>query len=121
MYDAFISYSHTKDKPLAARLQEVIQTLGKPWYRRRAARVFRDDTSLTASPALWPSIERALEMSRYLILLASPEASTSKWVDREVAWWLKNKGRATLLIALSAGELRWVSTSGDFDWDHRPG
>src|SRR5271154_166847 len=35
-YDAFISYSHAKDKPIAAALQSAIQKLGKPWYRRRA-------------------------------------------------------------------------------------
>jgi hypothetical protein len=42
-YDAFISYSHAKDKPIASALQSVVQKLGKPWYRRRALRVFRDD------------------------------------------------------------------------------
>ena len=51
VYDAFISYSHAKDKPIAAALQSVIQRLGKPWYRRRGLRVFRDDTSLSATPA----------------------------------------------------------------------
>ena len=30
LYDAFISYSHAKDKPIAAALQSVIQKLGKP-------------------------------------------------------------------------------------------
>ena len=60
LYDAFISYSHAKDKPIAAALQSVVQKLGKPWYRRRALRVFRDDTSLSATPSLWPSIEQAL-------------------------------------------------------------
>jgi hypothetical protein len=58
LYDAFISYSHAKDKPIAAGLQSVVQKLGKPWYRRRALRVFRDDTSLSATPHLWPTIER---------------------------------------------------------------
>src|SRR5262245_53687771 len=55
LYDAFISYSHAKDKPIAAALQSVIQRLGKAWYQRRALRVFRDDTSLSATPHLWPS------------------------------------------------------------------
>ena len=41
MYHAFISYSHLKDRPIAAALQSVIQTLGKPWWKRRASRVFR--------------------------------------------------------------------------------
>ena len=38
LYDAFISYSHTKDKPIAAALQSAIQKLGKPWYHRGAGR-----------------------------------------------------------------------------------
>jgi hypothetical protein len=59
LYDAFISYSHAKDKPIAAALQSAIQKLGKPWYRRRALRLFRDDTSLSATPHLWPTVEQA--------------------------------------------------------------
>src|SRR5262245_18493796 len=90
-YDAFISYSHAKDKPVAATLQSVMQRLGKPWYRRRALRVFRDDTSLSATPGLWPSIEQALGNSRYLILLASPEAAASMWVSKELIHWLDHK------------------------------
>lgn len=116
LYDAFISYSHAKDKPIAAALQSVIQKLGKPWYRRRALRVFRDDTSLSATPSLWPSIEQALGESRFLVLLASPEAASSPWVDKEVAFWLSAKGPGTLLIALTDGDLAWDNTSGDFSW-----
>jgi tetratricopeptide (TPR) repeat protein len=113
-YDAFISYSHAKDKPVAAALQAVVQTLGKPWYRRRAMRVFRDDTSLSATPGLWPSIEQALAQSRFLILLASPEAAASQWVGKEVAYWLEHRGSDTLLIALTEGDLSWDSGTGDF-------
>ena len=64
-YDAFISYSHAMDKPVAAALQAVMQKLGKPWYRRRALRIFRDDTSLAATPELWPTLEQMLGRSRY--------------------------------------------------------
>ena len=114
IYDAFVSYSHAKDKPIAAALQSVIQTLGKPWYRRRALRVFRDDTSLSATPQLWPSIEQALGNSRFLILLASPDAAASPWVNKEVAFWLDTRSADTLLIALTDGELAWDNAAGDF-------
>ena len=67
-----------------------MQKLGKPWYRRRALRVFRDDTSLSATPHLWPTIEQALGNRAILILLASPEAAASKWVNKEVAYWLEH-------------------------------
>lgn len=115
-YDAFISYSHARDRGIATALQDVVQRLGKPWYRRRALRVFRDDTSLAATPALWPSIVDALDGSRFLILLASPEAAASRWVDREVAHWLAHRGADTLLLALTAGELSWDEAAGDFAW-----
>jgi hypothetical protein len=115
-YDAFISYSHAKDKPIAASLQSTIQTLGKPWYRRRVLRVFRDDVSLSATPHLWPSIEEALSQSRYLILLASPEAATSPWVAKELLYWLDHKDIDTLLLAVTDGELVWNDYDNDFSW-----
>jgi MTH538 TIR-like domain (DUF1863) len=70
----------------------------KLWYRRRALRIFRDDTSLSATPSLWPSIEHALGQSRFLILLASPEAATSPWVRKEIAFWLEHKSADTRRI-----------------------
>jgi tetratricopeptide (TPR) repeat protein len=114
VYDAFISYSHGSDRVLAASLQAAIQRLGKPWYRRRALRLFRDDTSLSASPHLWSSIEYALQHSRFLILMASPEAAASPWVDREVVWWLDHRSPEALLISLCDGELVWDPAVGDF-------
>lgn len=116
-YDAFISYSHAKDKAVAAVLQSVIQTLGKPWYKLRALRVFRDDTSLSATPHLWLSIEQALNQSRHLILLTSPEAAASVWVAKEVEYWLQHRSIDTLLIGVTDGELRWDETAGDFTGD----
>jgi hypothetical protein len=116
LYDAFISYGHAKDKPIAGALQSVVQKLGKPWYRRRALRVFRDDTSLSATPQLWPSIENALSESRYLILFASPEAAASPWVGKEVEYWLEHRNPSTLLIGLTAGELSWDDSASDFAW-----
>jgi hypothetical protein len=115
LYDAFVSYSHAKDKPIASALQSVVQKLGKPWYRRRALRLFRDDTSLSATPHLWPTIEQALGQSRFLILLASPEAAASQWVNKEVAYWLEHKSADTLLIAVTDGALSWDAAANDFD------
>ena len=114
LYDAFVSYSHAKDKPIAATLQSVVQKLGKPWYRRRALRLFRDDTSLSATPQLWPSIEKALGQSRYFILLASPDAAASKWVNKEVGYWLDHNSVETLLIGVTDGDLAWDEATSDF-------
>lgn len=87
-YQAFISYSHAADNRLAPALQVALHKFAKPWYRRRAVHVFRDETNLLASPQLWKNIVRALDQSEYFILLASPEAARSKWIAQEVAHWL---------------------------------
>ena len=114
-YDAFVSYSHAADGRLAPALQRGLQSLAKPWYQRRALRVFRDQTSLSASPELWSAIEEALSQARYFVLLASPEAKASHWVDQEVHWWRENRSHDTVLLVLTDGELRWDNDRGDFD------
>jgi TIR domain len=115
-YKAFISYSHAADGQLAPKLQAALHKFAKPWYRMRAIRVFRDDTNLSISPDLWLSIEKALGESEYFLLLASSQAAESKWVDKEVDFWLSHKTRETLLIVLTEGELSWNSATADFDW-----
>lgn len=116
-YDAFISYSHAADGKLASALGAELQRFGKPWYKRRSLNLFRNQTSLSATPALWAAIEQALQSSRYFLLLASPEAAASPWVQKEIAWWLEHKPLQTLLIALTRGNIRWDLVVGDFDWD----
>jgi len=60
---------------------------------------------------LWPSIEAALLDSEYFLLLASPDAAASEWVQREVAWWLDRRPTDHLLIALTRGEIRLTDGS----------
>jgi WD40 repeat protein len=116
-YDAFVSYSHAVDGRLAPAVQAGLQSLAKPWYRRRVLRVFRDRTSLSASPELWPSIERSLGESRVFILFASPESAASRWVEQEVAWWRAHRERDTFFIALTGGSLEWDDRANDFRSD----
>jgi hypothetical protein len=85
-YDAFISYSHAADGQLAPALQRGLQRLAKPWNRRRALNVFRDETGLSTNPHLWSSVQAALDDSGWFILLASHEAAASEWVNKEVQW-----------------------------------
>jgi WD40 repeat protein len=114
-YDAFISYSHSADGQLAPAVQSGLQRLARPWYRRRALRVFRDETGLAVNPHLWGSIERAMDESRYFVLLASPAAAASPWVTREVEHWLATKPPETLLPVLTDGTLVWDNTTRNFD------
>jgi hypothetical protein len=110
-YDAFISYSHALDGALAHALQTGLEQFAKPWYRSRAQRVFRDTTDLAANPNLWSSIVEALASSNWLILMTSPDAAKSNWVNREISWWLANKSPQRLLVVLTDGELIWDEES----------
>ena len=109
-YDGFISYSHKHDVVLGPALQTSLERFAKPWYKMRALRIFLDAADLSANPALWPSIEDGLSSSRWFILLASADAAESKWVNREVQWWIDHGSRDRLLV---------VGTSPGLDWDEQ--
>lgn len=117
-YDAFISYSHAGDAPLATRLQSALHRIGKPWYRLRSLHLYRDTTNLALNPDLWGEIERALGQSGAFIVLASPQSAASPWVQKEIGYWLAQKDRRRLFIVLTGGELAWNREAGDFDWPH---
>ena len=116
-YDAFISYNHAADGGLAPALQDALQHIAKPWYRRRSMTVFRDETNLSASPELFGSITAALDESRYYVLLASPGSARSEWVGKEIAYWSSTKTAAELrmVLVLTDGTLRWDKAQGCFD------
>jgi WD40 repeat protein len=114
-YDAFISYSHAADGRLAPELQRGLQRLAKRPFQRRALRVFRDETGLSTNPHLWGSIADALLAAEWFVLLASPEAAASAWVNREVATWLASKPLERLLIVVTAGELHFSDAGIDAD------
>jgi WD40 repeat protein len=110
-YSAFISYNRDEDQALAPTLRRALVTLAKPWHRRPTLRIFLDDTNLSANPGLWSSIEQALTGSQWLILLASPGAARSEWVDKEVARWREFGRIDRLLLVLTGGEIAWDDTA----------
>jgi WD40 repeat protein len=116
-YTAFISYSHAADGQLSAKLQQALHHFSKPWYRLRAMRVFRDKTSLSATPELWPSIEEALNQSEWFLLMASPDAARSEWVRKEIEHWRATKQLKRMLILVTHGDLVWDTKRNDFDWE----
>lgn len=119
-YDAFISYSHAVDGELAPSLRVGLERLARPWNRRRALHVFQDSSGLAATPSLWPTIQRALDTSRFFVLLASPEAAASPWVNQEVGYFVSHAGADRLLIVLTGGDCRWDGATGDFDPKRSP-
>ena len=108
----FISY-HAKDRSIADYLQAAIREAGKS-RGRRTLRLFWDDTSELAAPDFWLGLGRVLARCKFFILLASPEAAASSWVNEQLKHWLKHKSIDTVLIGITAGELAWNETIGDF-------
>jgi WD40 repeat protein len=107
LYDGFISYSHAADDLLAPRLQAALQRFAKPWWKRRAVRIFRDESSLSANPHLWSSISDSLDRSAWFVLLLSPEAAESPWVENEVEYWLAHKDPGRIIPVLTGGHFAW--------------
>jgi WD40 repeat protein len=107
LYDGFISYSHAADGLLAPRLQSALQRFAKPWWKRRALRVFRDESSLSANPHLWSSITEALDQSAWFVLLLSPDAAQSPWVNQEIEYWVQHKDPSRILPVVTDGTFEW--------------
>lgn len=116
-YNAFISYSHAADGKLAPALQKALQALAKPWYRRRSLEVFRDETGLSVDPHLWGAIVKALDNSEWLLLLSSPDAARSVWVNREIEHWKSQRSVDRILPVLTDGHWQWDAGLGDFTED----
>ncbi len=108
-YDGFISYSHAADDLLAPRLQSALQRFAKPWWKRRAVRIFRDESSLSANPHLWSSITEALDKSGWFVLLLSQDAAASEWVNQEIAYWVEHRDPKKILPVVTDGDFGWAN------------
>ena len=64
-------------------------------------------------PWTGPSIRRALDASRWFVLLASPEAARSDWVGKEITYWVSSKGAGHLLVVVTEWHLGLGQESGD--------
>jgi hypothetical protein len=108
-FKAFISYSHA-DSEAADWLHRAIESYRIPKELRgapgrdgpipeRLFPIFRDRVELSSSPNLSQAIRDALEASAYLIVICSPAAAKSRWVNQEVIEFIK-LGRADRIHAL---------------------
>jgi hypothetical protein len=82
MHDAFISYSR-KDRAFAVRLQKALGNYVPPRdlpLPHRRLDVFRDEEDFTGTE-YYESVDRHLHDSRKLIVLCSPAARDSRFVN----------------------------------------
>ena len=117
-YQAFLSYSHT-DSADADWLHKAIERFSVPnglvgqvtangTVPRSLSPIFRDRHELAASSDLGQTIRLALKQSRFLIVLCSPAAAQSRWVNEEILTFKKLHGDRRVLAAIVGGE-PWAS------------
>ena len=105
-YRAFISYSHA-DAKAAAWLHRQLEGWRVPARMRaenpalpdKLSPVFRDREELGSAGELGPQIQAALAESEALVVLCSPDAARSRWVDTEVRAY-RALGRGDRVFAL---------------------
>lgn len=110
-YDAFISYRHTEpDLTIAQKLHHLLENYRIPKSIqeetgiKKIRRVFRDQEELPTSGNLSDNIKRALESSRYLIVICSPRTPLSQYCCREIEDFRKIHGNDKVLSLLIEGE-----------------
>lgn len=110
-YNAFISYSHNeRDTYIAKKLHFMLEHYRIPRKIRSISgkthitRVFRDQEELTLSSDLTDDIKEALENSEFLIVICSPKAVQSMWVEKEIELFLNFHDRSKVLLVLADGE-----------------
>ncbi|MEQ1930204.1 MAG: toll/interleukin-1 receptor domain-containing protein [Parvularculaceae bacterium] len=113
-YKAFISYSHADERE-GEWLQRALENFRAPRplvgqstpvgeIPRRLTPVFRDRDDLPAAGNLNDEIQAAIAGSHFLIVLCSPNAAASRWVNEEVKLFKKLHGQERLLAVIAAGE-----------------
>jgi hypothetical protein len=111
-YWAFISYSHA-DRPSARWLHQALEGLRIPRRLRagaptglkpdRLAPIFVDDAELPAGHSLATAIQSALDVSRFLIVVASPAAARSAHVAAEIDYFIGRHTRERVLTVVVGG------------------
>ena len=115
-YRAFICYSQD-DRIVAQRLHEKLERyrvpsrlVGRPGLLgpvpAQLVPIFRDRDELAASPDIGARLHEALSRSEFLIVLCSPAAARSRWVNAEIEAFCAchSSNRDRVIAVLLAGE-----------------
>ena len=113
-YMAFLSYSHDDDKD-AAWLHENLEQFRVPKrligqltdmgpVPKRLSPIFRDRHELAAAADLGEEIEEAIAGSRFLIVLCSPSAAQSHWINEEIKCFKRLHREDRVLAVILDGE-----------------
>lgn len=103
-YKAFISYAHA-DRRRATWLHEALESYRPPRRLSDASLrpIFRDRDEFSASGDLSAAVDAGLSDSEFLIVVCSPAAAASRWVNEEVLRFKALRGEAHILPLIVAG------------------
>ncbi len=113
-YWAFLSYSHS-DKGWADWLHRSLESYPVPrrlvgtetavgGAPRHFKPIFRDREDLAADPDLMDRVQKILECSAFLIVICSPDAAASPWVESEIVRFKQLHGEGRVLPVIVSGE-----------------
>jgi tetratricopeptide (TPR) repeat protein len=113
-YRAFLSYSHANEHA-AGKLHHWLETYripkrlvgtltGGAAVPRRLSPIFRDRAELPAASSLDEQVRMALSQSEALLVLCSPAAKASRWVNAEIALFRELHPDRPIIAALIEGE-----------------
>jgi tetratricopeptide (TPR) repeat protein len=112
-FKAFISYSHA-DAHVVRKLHSQLESYRLPKGLgeissqnagpRDLGRIFRDREYLSVAQDLSSTVKSALERSEVLVVICSPEAKASQWVEREIEYFRNLHPDRPILAALVEGE-----------------
>ena len=107
-YAAFVSYRHTEpDKTWAKWLVDTLETYKIPkalrerGYPSKIGKLYRDEDEAHAGAVLGDHIATALDQSRALIIVCTPNTQDSPWIEREIEYF-RSLGRGDRIFCLLA-------------------
>jgi tetratricopeptide (TPR) repeat protein len=129
-YRAFISYSHA-DKACAGWLHRALESYRVPSklvgrhtavgeVPRRLTPIFKDREELPASSDLSRELEAALLASQFLIVIASPAAAASHWVNEEIRAFKQHRGEDNILVLIAPDDPADPAAADDVTADRFP-
>ena len=121
-YRAFISYSHENSR-WAKRIHRALEAYRLPGnlvgkvtghgpVPKRLTPIFRDRDDLPAVGDLTESVRAALASSEVLIVICSPAAAASRWVNQEIEEFRRAHPAGDILAAIIAGDPGTTSVGG---------
>jgi WD40 repeat protein len=105
-FDVFLSYSR-KDRDFAVKLENALESYRYPQSLKRDKRnlnVFRDEADIEAAEDYYRTIEGHLKGSAKLVVLCSPDARHSKFVEDELRRFIESHSEQDVIPVLVRGK-----------------